>query len=362
MIEKKHLPWLDLLRFLAAFEVLAAHARGFFFVEYGSLIETDKNFVVTAFYALTRLGYEAVIVFFVLSGFLVGGKGIERLVNNSFNSRDYIIDRLVRIMIPLVPAILLTIVCDWIIVNPINFKQVIGNLFSLQGILVKPLSTNAPLWSLSYEFWFYMLIFFVSGIVLNKSNRWIWFLTVVFMTIIFTILNSTYLFCFLIGALVYSYRSMPKSNTVLFLSILFIILCLIMTQISIASKSMNYNFFRGYIPGMNILYLILSASFAVLVQQVILRSPKRRIGILIENKSTFLAAFSYTLYLTHYPILNLLTAFGFEKYNQISFTSISVYLFSVFICVLAAYLLYLPFEKRTDKYKSLIKQIFIKTT
>lgn len=97
-----HYYWLDLLRFLAAFAVLGCHFRGALFVEYANLTHEYQNPVVFLFYFLTRFGFEAVLVFFVLSGFLVGGKVIQRLVEGSFKARDYAIDRFVRIMLPLI--------------------------------------------------------------------------------------------------------------------------------------------------------------------------------------------------------------------------------------------------------------------
>ncbi|MDC1505565.1 acyltransferase family protein [Winogradskyella sp.] len=217
MNDKKHLPWLDLFRFIAAFEVLAAHTRGFLFVEYNALISESKTTFTAAFFALTRMGSEAVIIFFVLSGFLVGGKSIERLNNGTFRNKDYIIDRMVRIILPLIPALLLTIICEFIASKSVSLIELVGNLFSLQGILVKPLSGNAPLWSLSYEFWFYLLLFFVGGMLLSKVKNWVWFLGIVLVLIVFTVLNAAYLFCWIIGAAVYLYKSKKKSNLFFFI-------------------------------------------------------------------------------------------------------------------------------------------------
>lgn len=61
------------------------------------------------FYMLGRLGGEAVFAFFILSGFLVGGPGLERIKNGTFILRSYTIERSVRIMLPLVAAIVLYI-------------------------------------------------------------------------------------------------------------------------------------------------------------------------------------------------------------------------------------------------------------
>ncbi|HZE20873.1 MAG TPA: hypothetical protein VE082_02380, partial [Desulfobaccales bacterium] len=62
--------WLDSLRFLAALTVLLVHARDSSFVRFGSLAADQKTLLFASAYAVTRLGNEAVITFFVLSGFL----------------------------------------------------------------------------------------------------------------------------------------------------------------------------------------------------------------------------------------------------------------------------------------------------
>ena len=72
--QKIHFLWLDATRFIAAFMVLFSHSRNDFFLPYGELPTDDKGIFTAIFYALGRLGHEAVIVFFVLSGFLVGGE------------------------------------------------------------------------------------------------------------------------------------------------------------------------------------------------------------------------------------------------------------------------------------------------
>ena len=49
-----------------------------------------------AFYALTGFGHEAVIVFFVISGLLVGGHSLEKLRNSQLTEIEYIVNRAAR--------------------------------------------------------------------------------------------------------------------------------------------------------------------------------------------------------------------------------------------------------------------------
>ncbi len=152
-----HYQWLDLLRFLAAFAVLIAHARGFFLPEYSALPDSQRNIVTFVFYTCTRLGEEAVVFFFLLSGFLVGGRGIERLMNQTFNWKTYSIDRFARIVPPLFGALLFIFISSLICYKTMpNIGVYVGNLFSLQGVFVPIVS--GPFWSLAYEVWFYVIL------------------------------------------------------------------------------------------------------------------------------------------------------------------------------------------------------------
>ena len=71
---RKHYPWLDLIRFIAAFAVMAGHYRGAFLPEYSDIPPEQRNISIFLFYTITHFPAEAVLLFFVLSGFLVGGK------------------------------------------------------------------------------------------------------------------------------------------------------------------------------------------------------------------------------------------------------------------------------------------------
>ena len=85
---------LDLMRGTAALTVLVAHLRGNSFVEYGALPVAQHGTLTALFFFVTRVAYEAVIVFFVLSGFLVGGQVLTRL--RDVDLRNTIILSIVR--------------------------------------------------------------------------------------------------------------------------------------------------------------------------------------------------------------------------------------------------------------------------
>ena len=74
---KAFYPVLDLLRFAAAALVMLNHLRVNQFHSF-SKVACESSVLKTAFFSATRVGLEAVVVFFVLSGFLVGGASLAR--------------------------------------------------------------------------------------------------------------------------------------------------------------------------------------------------------------------------------------------------------------------------------------------
>jgi peptidoglycan/LPS O-acetylase OafA/YrhL len=111
-----------------------------------------------------RFGQEAVILFFLLSGFSINYSWSKRQ-EKSFPI--FARDRLVRIMPIFLVALLITYVCtalaaqDWV---DMDLGTLIGNALMLQdrprpGTIVEPYMGNQALWSLSYEVAFYLFYY-----------------------------------------------------------------------------------------------------------------------------------------------------------------------------------------------------------
>src|SRR5215813_13043084 len=107
---------LDALRGIAAVGVCLSHLRDFFFQDYPQVPHHSVLLALT--YVATGLGHQWVIVFFVLSGYLVGGSVLRSMSLDRWSWRDYLLRRGTRLYAVLVPALAL------------------GGLLDLAGILL----------------------------------------------------------------------------------------------------------------------------------------------------------------------------------------------------------------------------------
>jgi peptidoglycan/LPS O-acetylase OafA/YrhL len=194
------LTFLDGLRGLAALYVMIGHARWLLwegFDEYSKHPETYSFFnkVFVYGFSLFRYGHEVVLFFFVLSGFVIHLKYARRFTidqNQRIDYGNYFWKRFKRIYPPFLFALCLTAVLDLLgryyhlsiyfgetnnqlinssIANPdLRINTFIGNIFFLYKNYFPVFGSNGPAWSLKYEWWFYVL--FPVFLSLGKRNIW----------------------------------------------------------------------------------------------------------------------------------------------------------------------------------------------
>ncbi|TPG58941.1 acyltransferase family protein [Hymenobacter nivis] len=110
-----------------------------------------------------RFGQEAVIIFFLMSGFVIY---LATYKKPEITFREYFFKRFFRIYPVFLSTLVISLViCFWNAesLSKNDLVDLIGNVFMLQdtgskpGTFVYPFLHNHALWSLSYEWWFYML-------------------------------------------------------------------------------------------------------------------------------------------------------------------------------------------------------------
>lgn len=168
-------PFPDMLRATAAFLVLIGHTRYWIFMEIGAVDHPGPTFKL--FWLVTVLQREAVVIFFVLSGFLVGGTTLRALQAGRFDGIKYLVARFSRIYVVFAPSIIVT----WVIfvvggkflhdfgsdtVHPLfsesspdmgGAQSAACHIICLQGLICDAWSENPALWSLGYEWALYLV-------------------------------------------------------------------------------------------------------------------------------------------------------------------------------------------------------------
>lgn len=182
---------LNCLRWVAAMLVLISHLKPILFVEYANL--QHKDALIAAFYFVTGLGHEAVVIFFVMSGLLVGGLSLDRHRDRRFVPSEFVIQRFSRIYIVLIPALMVGFLLDHIglayfnssaiyteslrfrmlgvVANQLSWHLMLENVLMLQQVSVPVLGSNGALWSISYEWWCYALFFFAFYFLASCAHR-----------------------------------------------------------------------------------------------------------------------------------------------------------------------------------------------
>ncbi len=179
---------LNFFRWFSAFLVVAGHLRSILFIDYHQWDGVGNSVLVKIFYFITGFGHQGVITFFVVSGYLVGGKMLQKymLYNNGINTnylKSYFIRRFSRIYTVLIPALCVGVILDFIGINLFadsyvrlslnvsentSFFIFTNNVLNLQTIFSPALGTNTPLWSLANEWWYYMLL---PLLLINTASR-----------------------------------------------------------------------------------------------------------------------------------------------------------------------------------------------
>lgn len=309
--------YLDLFRWVAAFAVVLSHAKHVFLVDrWGQLEDGHQHIIMKAFFAIGGLGHQGVIIFFVISGFLVGGTLLQKWIHGSrLELTDYSMKRVSRLMLVLIPALGFTLLFDWIGYSLLGVNNLyyayqdfaeakaiptlIGNLFFLQEIFVPPYGSNISLWSLSYEFWYYFLFPAVLMVLRPQStvNARITSLLVV-CSISYLLLPNilVYFGVWLLGAAIkiYTPKTLPWSVKFYFIQF---VLALFLTRLFVRSE-LKYTW-----PGVMWDYVV-AFSFGLLLLKLKTIPDGRPLPF--AKWHSFLAQSSYSLYLFHLPFLCLL--------------------------------------------------------
>lgn len=376
--------WLDLIRGCSALAVCLGHLRNAMLLDYPGL--ENPGIAMKALYAFTSFGHQAVMVFFVLSGYFVGGAVLRSGAKFSWGS--YLVSRLTRLWVVLIPCLMITWGVGLILGHyapgalsganydiwhsgpkPGEYSVGLGtfwaNIFFLQTIASPVFGINGPLWSLANEFWYYILFplmavaigFVGSGKYLARA------VTFVFAMIIAWWLPKEILYGFMIwimGVVVYHLQPKiqllsPKTARIAVLSGL-ILFCLSLVYSKSAAWIETISIEPDFAVGLTFSYLCLALTCRPFPE---LRWPW------IAHFSRNLSEVSYSLYLSHFPVVVLIasTVYGSRKLEPDGLVLAQFLGWGVVLIGLGGLMWWL-FESRTawvrDKATALVSLVWIR--
>lgn len=317
---------LDVTRWIAALIVVLAHCRHFLFVDYGHA--ENKTLLLDAIYFVSGLGHEAVVLFFVVSGFLVGGITTEKWKRTGPRFGEYFASRISRIYTVYLPALTIGGAMDWLgwqyfngaelytrsdqyganslditVYLGLSWENYFANLVMLGHTLFPILGSNGPLWTLIYEWWYYCFFIFALGCFIRKDTMTtvICVLAMVAIGALMPLHWLIWMLIWLLGLGVYFYckSSLPRPNKWV---ALVVFLCALTY-----SRMVTHNDMGGGDP-LYILFLrdlLIGSTYSALIISFYDYDGKI---IPFRGLHKWLADFTYSLYLCHFPLLLLVIA------------------------------------------------------
>jgi len=368
---------LDAARGAAASMVLIGHLRMFFVqpvVPRPSVrmapAEAGTAAAVAPPVHKTDYAHESVIVFFVLSGLLVGGSVLRMLRQRQWSWRRYLIHRSVRLWMVLVPALVIGFAFDsvglhhflgqgtiydtgpaaevWDFASRMTPLTFLGNLFFVQDILTPPLGTNQPLWSLANEFWYYIAFPFLAlaitrGVVIWK--RLIFLASAAAILVFVGREISLYFTIWLLGAAV---GELPLKIPSRWQRVFMLAALVLFFGVLVAIR---YNSLSPF--GVD---LVVAGSFLLLLYGVLhLRGGTR--DSIYRRCARFMSKISYSLYLTHCPVICLMSALLVGRWQRMPMNGRTLLLLGeVMVPIfLVACTVHYVFEARTDQVRNYLE-------
>ncbi|MDH3831525.1 MAG: acyltransferase family protein [Gammaproteobacteria bacterium] len=362
---------LDVIRWLAALAVVLTHLNDQLFLSLQQTPAENHTLAFMAWKFISASGNEAVIVFFVISGYLVGGAALaEFLKNGDLQLSRYLLRRGARLYTVLVPALVIGAALDIIgsqlsggssvyaaTLHHLSVTGFLGNLVFMQTLFVETFGSNDALWSLTNEF-FYYLMCGLTFYALSKNRSLLQRSTLLLLLggIAWLIFPKILLFgtLWLLGMAI---RVMPLRRT--------LPLPVAVCQFLVVLVAIRL-FFEWQWHAQLLAHYAVSAlaalSFALLVASLQARPTQAMPALVRHPFNKFAADFSYTLYATHFPFIMFViaaseTLFGWGWHSSYSGDrELGLALLLVLATMVYAWLMYLAFEANTRQVYEWLKR------
>jgi peptidoglycan/LPS O-acetylase OafA/YrhL len=361
--------YLDFLRVLAAFYVFIFHVGS---MQIGGNIvfatrEYSENLGLTY-----RAAHYFVIVFFVLSGFLITMSASRP----NMSLKTFMAARLGRLYSVLIPALLLSILTAQFLISTSVFnKELIGNNSNLFQRVVLNISflseswglnatppLNTPFWSVHYEFMYYLII--ASCLLIKGKLKYIILASVLLLAGVKILLLFP---CWFMGSILYflirSNRLVPPAPSfVVFVSTLVFLVFIISDRIFLPFEFFQGNnslfgitlfFSSNYLADYFFAFLVVANIYGFFgFSKIILNLCESKIFNETDRFFKVVSNCSYTLYMFHMPLLFFFSSIWlYDKantYHQVSLIG---------IVLIAVYFIAKQTEWKVDFWRKTLSKI-----
>jgi peptidoglycan/LPS O-acetylase OafA/YrhL len=348
----------------------------------GALPQTPHpNPVLAALYFVANLGHQWVIVFFVLSGYLVGGSVLRSFQAERWSWRKYLLIRLTRLYVVLLPALILGGAIDWagmhlpgaghIYTEPsgehallrkgqptLTLPVLAENVLFLQnttlpgwgGAPMVTFGSNGALWSLSNEFWYYiafpLLVIALTGTKSPLKRACCGLAALVLGWLVGHLMVVLFL-PWLMGVAIHAIPQSPFSQD--WLRRLALASALAFMGLSLVIGGLTQSFWSD---------LLLGAAVSLLIWMIVrcAQAPLPSGYVWLAKR---LAQSSYTLYLVHVPVLVFLKTYFNLPNGQYGREKFWICAGLLIFVVAYSHAVYWLFERNTDRIRSRIAPLVL---
>lgn len=365
------------------------HLKGFFFTSLSDAKQAAQDEAgqtvahtsvpATPHARRSDMGNTPVMMFFVLSGYLVGGSVLRSLKKGRWSATEYMTKRLTRLWVVLIPALVFGVALDSLgpklfnhpgnvyiahiayvyphVAQDLRFSTILANIFFLQGIFVSTPGTNGALWSLANEFWYYVLFPMIVVPILLRRPLWVKISSIALVLGFLAFVSArsepsslkhiAFLFpIWLLGALLAKLPLVvPKNlrNVLTFAMVVVVIAgTILLRRIDIGIRGSQY---------------VIALLFTGLLY-LLLHYPEKAKNGIYKSVAGFFSRISYSLYLMHMPLGAFFAAWLLWPWHLRAKNAESFLLYFGFcgLVILVTYFFYLAFEANTDRFRKFVFQ------
>lgn len=312
--------WLDAIRWVAASIVMVNHVGEQMLVALSELPPGARTLPHYGFSFVSGFAHYAVIVFFVLSGYLVGGSYCAAQARGRPDLGGYALKRLTRLWVVLLPTLLFTYVATQVgsSLAPAAYSEkqlgaltggdLVCNALFLQNVFCLRFGGNDSLWSLFNEFWYYVAFpltvatFFSERRIVRIGSL----VALAALFVVFTALQQSFArfvpyYVLWLGGVAVAYAPKPHRLLGVRVSLALFVIFIVAVRVTLGPSLAHGRSLASYAVDFSTMVLLVNLLVAMAHSETLVGPP-------FPALHKALSGFSYTLYCVNFPAVVLFSA------------------------------------------------------